>query len=86
MLQWYNLTVREEFMQENRAIKQPLDLADLVRDSRKAQSLTQEDLAGLSNTGTRFIIDLEKAKTTCEIGKVLQVLSALGVELFVSEE
>jgi HTH-type transcriptional regulator/antitoxin HipB len=32
-------------------------------------------------TGLRFIIDLEKGKPTCQIGKILQVLQALGLKL-----
>lgn len=30
-------------------------------------------------TGLRFIVDLEKGKSTCQIGKALQVLQALGL-------
>jgi hypothetical protein len=43
--------------------------------------VTQADLALTSGTGLRFIIDLEKGKPTCQIGKVLTVLQTLGVEL-----
>lgn len=32
-------------------------------------------------TGLRFIVDLEKGKPTCQIGKVLQVLQALGMKI-----
>jgi hypothetical protein len=34
-----------------------------------------------AGTGLRFIIDLEKGKPTCEIGKALAVLSTLGIEV-----
>jgi len=30
-------------------------------------------------TGLRFIIDLEKGKATCQIGKTLAVLQSLGL-------
>jgi hypothetical protein len=36
-----------------------------------------------SGTGLRFIIDLEKGKPTCQTGKMLQVLQALGLDLAV---
>ncbi len=62
------------------------NIAELVKDNRKRQGLTQEDLAGLSNTGTRFIIDLEKAKPSCQIAKVLLVLKVLGIDLQVKDE
>lgn len=48
------------------------------------QDLTQEDLAGITLTGRRFIVDLENGKETAEIGKVLQVLNALGIALTAS--
>ena len=37
-----------------------------------------------SGTGLRFVIELERGKPTCQIGKILQVLQTLGlsVELY----
>ena len=35
----------------------------------------------VSGTGLRFIVDLEKGKPTCQIGKIMQVLKALGVKI-----
>lgn len=57
------------------------DLADFIKKHRKAIGMTQVDLAGASGLGVRFIGDLERGKPTCEIGKTLQVLTMLGVEL-----
>jgi hypothetical protein len=42
---------------------------------------TQKELALTSGTGLRFIIELEKGKETCQIGKVLTVLQTLGIRL-----
>lgn len=53
----------------------------LVRNTRKSMGVTQKDLALTSGTGLRFIIDLEKGKPTCQIGKVLTVLQTLGIRL-----
>jgi len=33
-----------------------------------------------SGTGLRFIIDMEKGKATCQLGKVLTVLHTLGIK------
>lgn len=52
-----------------------------VRMRRVEAGLTQEVLAGLSNTGLRFIRELEQGKPTLEIGKVLEVLQTLGLRL-----
>jgi len=43
--------------------------------------VTQADLALTSGTGLRFIIDLEKGKPTCQLGKVLTVLQTLGIDI-----
>ena len=55
------------------------DVGKIVRESRKRLSVTQKDLALTSGSGLRFIIDLEKGKETCQIGKVLTVLHTLGI-------
>lgn len=57
------------------------DLAKLIHQTRKSQGLTQADLAAAANVGVRFIVDLEKGKTSCQIGKVLTVLAMLGIQL-----
>ena len=62
-------------------LKTSLDLAHIIREARKAQGLTQEDLAGLTGTGRRFVVDLENAKETAQMGKVLKILGALGIAL-----
>ena len=62
-----------------------LDIGRLVKDTRSKQNLTQAELAGACGTGIRFIVDLEKGKKTCEIGKVLHVINMLGLKLYLSE-
>jgi hypothetical protein len=42
--------------------------------------LSQLDLAGLGNTGNRFIVDLESGKPTIQLQKVLDLLDLLGLE------
>ena len=54
-----------------------------IRDLRRAQGVTQAQLAGLSNTGVRFISDLENGKETCQLGKILHVLATLGVDVLI---
>jgi y4mF family transcriptional regulator len=62
-------------------IKSTRDIGQYIRKIRKKQEITQIELAGLSNVGNRFIVDLEKGKPTCEIEKVLNVLNALGIHI-----
>ena len=59
----------------------PEQIGILVRKTRKDMGITQKNLALTSGTGLRFIIELEKGKPTCQIGKVLTVLRTLGIEL-----
>ena len=61
--------------------KSPEQLGSAIRTRRRQLKVTQKDLAMTCGTGLRFIIDLEKGKPTCQIGKILQVLQALGLKL-----
>lgn len=56
----------------------PSDIGEIVRTARKDAGLRQHELAGAAGVGPRFIVDLEAGKPTAQIGKVLQVLAALG--------
>ncbi len=60
-------------------------IAEAVRRTRRDHGLTQSDLAGLSGTGPRFISELENAKPTVAMNKVLAVMATLGLRLEVRE-
>jgi len=62
-------------------INAPQQLGSLVRTRRRRDGLTQAALADLSGVGTRFLSELESGKPTLELGKVLQVLDCLGIDL-----
>ena len=57
------------------------NIGTAVRTRRKQLKVTQRELAMTCGTGLRFIVDLEKGKPTCHIGKTLQVLQALGLSI-----
>lgn len=57
------------------------NIGKLIRNTRKRLGSTQRDLALTSGTGLRFIVDLEKGKETCELGKVLTILNTLGIQM-----
>jgi HTH-type transcriptional regulator/antitoxin HipB len=59
----------------------PQEIGKIVRDTRKSLGVTQKNLALTSGTGLRFIIDLEKGKETCELGKTLTILHTLGIRM-----
>ena len=56
-------------------------IGSMIRHARKALGVTQKELALTSGTGLRFVIELEKGKETCEIGKALTVIQTLGIQL-----
>ncbi len=68
------------------------DIGHLVREERKRQGVTQDDLAGLANVSTHFVINLERGKPETATAKtagldlvlVLQIVSALGLDLSLS--
>ena len=59
----------------------PQEIGRMVKETRKILGVTQKDLALTSGTGLRFVIDLERGKETCQLGKVLTILHTLGIRL-----
>ena len=62
-------------------VKSALDIGAAIRKKRKEDGLTLADAAGLCNVNYRFLSNLENGKATAQLGKVLQVLHALGIEI-----
>ncbi len=57
------------------------DIGQFIKETRKNLGVTQKALAMTSGTGVRFIIELERGKTTSELGKTLTVLQTLGIQV-----
>ena len=57
-----------------------------VRKKRKADGLTQQELAAIAMVGVRFVSDLENGKPTVQLLSVLRVLKALGLQLVVMDK
>ena len=64
-------------------ISNPEQLGILLRQTRKEQRISQEDLSTLAGIGPRLIGEIERGKATAEIGKVLHLLASLGLEVIV---
>jgi HTH-type transcriptional regulator/antitoxin HipB len=62
----------------------PEMIGNLVRQTRKELGVSQKDLALSAGVGLRFIVDLEKGKSTCQLAKVLVVLHTLGIHFHLS--
>ncbi len=55
------------------------ELGALVAKVRKAQGISQLELSLAANVGRRFIVELERGKDTLQVGKLLKVVSMLGI-------
>lgn len=64
-------------------IRSSVEMGAVIREQRKRLALKQLDLAGLGNTGNRFIVDLENGKPTVQLQKVLDLMDLLGLEVVV---
>ena len=62
-------------------IKSTEDVGKAVRKKRKEDRLSLADAAALCGVGYRFLSELENGKPTVELGKTLQVLAGLGLDV-----
>lgn len=65
----------------NTIINSIRDAAAAVRGRRKDLGLSQADLARLSGASRKWVGEFEAGKATAELGLVLRVLDALGLNL-----
>lgn len=73
------MSSQEAFQQP---VHSPVRFGERLRETRKAQGLTLEQLSGLSGLGMRFLSELERGKATAQLGKALEVAALLGLDCF----
>ena len=66
-------------------IENMTQLSILIRQTRRTQGLTQEELSAVSGVGIRFIRELEHGKESCHFSKTLTILKMLGLMLYVNQ-
>jgi ribosome-binding protein aMBF1 (putative translation factor) len=57
------------------------DLGRMVRHARKRLKLSIRDVAESTGYSVSFIVDVEHGKPTIEVGRVLELMASLGVDL-----
>ena len=57
------------------------ELGAFVAKVRREQGVTQLELSQAADVGRRFVVELEDGKETLQAGKLLKVLSVLGIDL-----
>ncbi len=55
------------------------ELGALVAQVRKSQGISQLELSQAADVGRRFVVELENGKETLQAGKMLKVVSVLGI-------
>jgi len=50
-----------------------------IKEERKAQKMTQTELANLSGASENFVSKLERAEATIQLNQALMVLETLGL-------
>jgi transcriptional regulator with XRE-family HTH domain len=64
-------------------ISTPEELGKVIRFKRKEIGVRQEVVAGMAGVGTKFLSQLENGKETAELGKTLQVMRKMGLEVYI---
>ena len=59
------------------------ELGRVIRLKRKEIGVRQEIAAGMAGVGTKFLSQLENGKETAELGKALQVLRKMGLDVYI---
>ncbi len=58
-----------------------MELKDIMKQRRETLSLTQQDLAEMSQVGLATIKDIERGKGNPALNSVKKILDVLGIEI-----
>jgi y4mF family transcriptional regulator len=61
-------------------------ISQYLKQKRKDNNLTQEDLSQKAGVGLRLIREIEQGKTSMRMDKVNQILALFGAELTITEK
>jgi y4mF family transcriptional regulator len=61
-----------------------MKLSPFLKQQRKDNKLTQEELASKAGVGLRLVREIEQGKTTMRMDKVNRILALFGAELTVT--
>lgn len=68
-------------MIENRELVTANDFGALIKERRRALSMSQTALAKKLGASRRWVTDIESGKETAELGRVIKALKILGMHL-----
>ena len=61
-------------------VRNSMELGRAIRDTRETAGLTQEQLGKKAFVSRRWLVRVEQGHDTAEVGKVIDVLRALGLD------
>ena len=64
-------------------VRSPNELGALVRAERKRQSLTLDQVYGVSGLSTRFLSQFERGRPNASLCRVMDALQIMGLEMVV---
>lgn len=64
-------------------VRTPKVLGELARQERKSQGLTLDKVYSVTGLTTRFLSEFERGKPNASIGRIMDALQALGLEMLV---
>jgi y4mF family transcriptional regulator len=66
---------------EKSLLCQTMELMDIMKQRRETLSLTQQDLAEMSQVGLATIKDIERGKGNPALNTIKKILDVLGIEI-----
>jgi y4mF family transcriptional regulator len=66
-------------------VQLPKYIGSAIEDKRKKKKMTQKDLADITGTSVKFISNVERGKSTARLDKVLDLLRAVGLKVYLTD-
>ena len=67
-------------------VRLPEYIGPALAHKRKKEKMTQKDLADVTGTSVKFISNIEQGKSTARLDKVLDLVRAVGLRVYLSDE
>ncbi len=69
---------------QSEAVMDSKSIGKLIRETRQALGMRQNELASVAGLSTRSLSNTENGKSSAQLGLVLNTLSALGISMTLS--
>ena len=66
-------------------VQLPKYIGSAIEDKRKKKKMTQKGLADITGTSVKFISNVERGKSTARLDKVLDLLRAVGLRVYLTD-